>query len=57
LNKVPVNEVRNFEREFIDYLRATHAETLATLKSGALTDEVTKTLEKVAAELTSKYAK
>lgn len=57
LNKVPVSEVRNFEREFIDYMRATHAETLAVLKSGALTDDATKTLEKVAAELTSKYAK
>jgi F-type H+-transporting ATPase subunit alpha len=51
-----VNKVKEFETEYIDFLRAKHSDVLATLKSGKLTDEVTNTLSVVAKELSSKYS-
>ncbi len=55
LSKVPVNQVKAFEKEFLSYMRSKHADALETLKSGKLTDEVTNTLAAAAKELTSKY--
>jgi F-type H+-transporting ATPase subunit alpha len=55
LNKVPVEKVRGFEVEFLDYMEAKHRDILDLLKAGKLTDEVTGTLESVAADLTGKY--
>ncbi|HBF20540.1 MAG TPA: F0F1 ATP synthase subunit alpha, partial [Cryomorphaceae bacterium] len=55
LNKVPVNKVKEFESEFIQYMNNKHRDTLDTLKAGKLTDEVTDTLEAVAKDLTAKY--
>ncbi|MGB0175819.1 MAG: F0F1 ATP synthase subunit alpha, partial [Owenweeksia sp.] len=55
LNKVPVNKVKEFEAEFIQYMNKKHRDTLDTLKAGKLTDEVTDTLEAVAKDLTAKY--
>ena len=56
LRDVPVNKVKEFETEYVEFLRAKHSDVLATLKSGKLTDEVTNTLTKVAKELSSKYS-
>ena len=56
LRDVPVNKVKEFETEYVEFLRAKHSDALATLKSGKLTDEVTNTLTKVAKELSSKYS-
>jgi F-type H+-transporting ATPase subunit alpha len=55
LNKVPVNKVREFEEEFLEIMEAQHRDTLDTLKSGKLTDEVTQTIESVAKDLAAKY--
>ena len=55
LNKVPVKMIREFEAEFLSYMKNSHADILATLKAGKLTDEATNTLEKVAADLSAKY--
>ena len=55
LRNVPVNKVKEFETEYIEFLKAKHADALATLKSGKLTDEVTDTLTKVAQDLSAKY--
>ena len=56
LKKVPVNKVREFETEYLDYLRAKHADTLNELKAGKYTDAQTSVLESAAAELTARYA-
>ena len=56
LRAVPVNKVKEFETDYIEFLRAKHSDVLATLKSGKLTDEVTDTLTAVAKELSSKYS-
>ena len=55
LKEVPVNKVKEFETEFIEFLKAKHSDALTTLKSGKLTDEVTDTLTKVAKDLSAKY--
>jgi F-type H+/Na+-transporting ATPase subunit alpha len=55
LNKVPINKIKSFEEQYLTVLRAQHANILESLKKGQLTDEITNTLEKVAADLVSKY--
>ena len=55
LKDVPVNKVKEFEKDYISYLNAKHRDALDTLKSGKLTDEVTATLAAVAKEISSKY--
>ncbi|HET8866021.1 MAG TPA: F0F1 ATP synthase subunit alpha [Gracilimonas sp.] len=55
LRDVPVERVREFEKDYLNYLDAKHRDVLDTLKSGKLTDEVTDTLTKVAKELSAKY--
>lgn len=56
LRKVPVNKVKEFELEFLEYLCANHRDTLDSLKSRKLDASVTATLEKVCADLSAKYA-
>ena len=55
LRGVPVNKVKEFEVEYLDFLDRKHRDVLDTLKAGKLTDEVTDTLAKVCAELSAKY--
>jgi F-type H+-transporting ATPase subunit alpha len=55
IQKVPVNKVKAFETEYLDYLSAKHADTLAQLKAGKYTDELTDVLSSVAKEIASKY--
>jgi F-type H+-transporting ATPase subunit alpha len=50
-----VANVKAFEADYIETLRLNHAETLATLKGGALTDEVIETLTQVAAEVVKRH--
>ena len=56
LRQVPVNRVKEFEREYLEFLNVSHRDVLDELKAGKLTDEITATLEKVAKELAEKYA-
>jgi F-type H+-transporting ATPase subunit alpha len=55
LRDVPVNEVRKFETEFLEYMNAKHRDTLDALRDGKYTDAETSVLEKVAAEMTARY--
>ena len=55
LRDVPVNKVKEFEKDFIGFLNSKHRKVLDVLKSGKLTDEVTDTLSKVCKELSEKY--
>ncbi len=57
LRDVPVNKVRDFEFELIEFLELKHKDLLKSLKSGNLNDEITGTLEKVAKDLAAKYKK
>jgi F-type H+-transporting ATPase subunit alpha len=55
LNSIPVNKVREFEAEYLNFLDAKHKNVLQELKKGVINDEVTQVLEQVAKELTAKY--
>ncbi|MGB7395291.1 MAG: F0F1 ATP synthase subunit alpha [Pricia sp.] len=55
LRDVPVDKVKEFERDYLEFLNAKHRDALDTLKSGKLTDEVTDTLAKVAKDISGKY--
>ena len=55
LRSVPVESVKEFEKDYLVYLRAKHEDVLETLKAGKLTDEVTDTLEKAAKEVAAKF--
>jgi F-type H+-transporting ATPase subunit alpha len=55
LANVPVDKVKEFERDYIEFLNAKHRPTLDLLKKGKLTDEVIDTLSSVAKELSAKY--
>ena len=55
IQKVPVARVKEFEKEFLDYLDAKHADVLVRLKGGKYEDADTDVLAKVAKELADKY--
>lgn len=55
LRNVPVDKVKEFEVQFIEFLNTKHRNILDTIKSGKLTDEVMDTLANVAKELSAKY--
>ena len=55
LRDIPIDRVKEFESEYIRVLNDKHSKILATIKQGKLTDDVTKTLEKVCADLVSKF--
>ena len=56
LMDVPVDKIKDFEKEFLSFLHAKHQNILDDLSSGKLNDEITTTLKKVASELSKKYA-
>jgi F-type H+-transporting ATPase subunit alpha len=55
LTKIPVNKVRAFETEYLDFLDAKHRDILDQIKAGKIDDSITSVLEQVAKELTAKY--
>ncbi len=55
LRDVPVEKVKEFENDYIEFLNAKHRDVLDLLKVGKLTDEVTDTLTSVCKDLTGKY--
>ena len=57
LRNVPVDKVKEFERDYIDFLNAKHRDVLDLLKAGKLTDEVIDTLTAVSKDLSAKYVK
>jgi F-type H+-transporting ATPase subunit alpha len=55
LAKIPINRVKEFEEEFLDFLELKHKELMEELKKGILTDKEEQVLEKVAREIASRY--
>lgn len=56
LMDVPMNKVKEFERSFLDLMRATQPETLDALRAGKYDDSLTSVLEKVAKDLKSQFS-
>ncbi len=55
LKDVPVVKVKSFENEYIEFLDLKHRDVLDNLRDGILNNDITKVLEKVAAEVAAKY--
>ena len=55
MDKIPVDKVKTFEKEFLGLLVAQHKDVLETLRVGKLDEQSTDTLKTVAKELSSKY--
>jgi F-type H+-transporting ATPase subunit alpha len=55
IQNVPVEKVKAFEIEYLDFLEAKHKDVLDALKAGKLDDNITNTLATVAKEIASKY--
>lgn len=55
LKEVPVNKVREFEADFLQFLELKHKNVLDELKAGKIDDNITNTLESAAKEVSNKY--
>jgi F-type H+/Na+-transporting ATPase subunit alpha len=55
IDKVPVNKVREFEKEFLGLLRAQNQDVLDNLRKGKLDDKDVETIKKVALDLAANY--
>jgi len=55
LREVPVDKIKDFETNYLDYLRNKHSDIMNVLKSGKLTDEAIEVLTKVAKETAANY--
>jgi len=55
MRQVPVERVREFEKEYIQQLEVRNPEVLQALKAGKLDDSITSVLETVAKELAGRY--
>ena len=55
MHDVPVNQVRECQDQFLDKIRTSHPEVIETLGSGKISDDVTKTIEEVMADVAGQY--
>lgn len=55
MRKVPINKVKEFLRDYVDFLKAKHADTLAALKAGKYDNNLTSVLKQVADDIAAKY--
>ena len=57
MRNVPVDKIKEFERDYLEMLNVKHRDTLNDLKAGKLTDEAIDVLTSVANDLSAKYKK
>lgn len=55
LRNVPINKVKEFQVEYISFLRSKHPETMAAIKAGKIDNDITGVLKQAANDLASKY--
>ncbi len=55
LRSVPAEKVKAFMKEYTDFLRTKHPETMAAIKAGKIDGSVTDVLKSAAADLVGKY--
>ncbi len=55
LKEVPINKVKDFERDYIEYLETRHHDVLDALARGELNDQITDILDKAAAEIAARF--
>lgn len=55
LRNVPIRKVKEFQAEYIAFLRSKHPETMAAIKAGKIDNTITDVLKQAANDLASKY--
>lgn len=55
LRNVPIRKVKEFQIEYINFLRSKHPDTMAAIKAGKIDDSITSVLKQAANDLASKY--
>ena len=55
LRNIPADKVKEFMHDYIGFMKTKHPETMAALKAGKYTDDITAVLKQAAEELGSKY--
>ncbi len=55
LRNVPIRKVKEFQIEYIAFLRSKHPETMAAIKAGKIDDSITGVLKQAANDLAAKY--
>ena len=55
IQRVPINKIKEFEKEYLTVLESQHAQVLADLKAGKYTDEITDVMSRVAKEIADRY--
>ena len=55
LKEIPINRVKEFEADYLQYLEVKQPEVLKKLRDGIINDEITTILEKLAGEVMEKY--
>ncbi|WP_419870702.1 F0F1 ATP synthase subunit alpha [Chryseobacterium sp. CT-SW4] len=55
LRNVPIRKVKEFQHEYIEFLRSKHPDTMAAIKAGKIDNEITDVLKQAANDLASKY--
>lgn len=55
LRNVPIRKVKEFQVEYIAFLRSKHPDTMAAIKAGKIDNDITAVLKQAANDLASKY--
>lgn len=55
LRNIPIRKVKEFQVEYVDFLKNKHPEVMTALKAGKIDDQLTGVLKQVATELSAKY--
>ncbi|HAM09224.1 MAG TPA: F0F1 ATP synthase subunit alpha, partial [Bacteroidales bacterium] len=55
LKDIPVNKVKAFETDYLEYLSLKHKDVLEELRKGIINNDITAVLEKAASEVAIKY--
>ena len=55
LKSVPVAKVKEFMKEYVEFLKAKHPDTMAAIKTGKIDDSITSVLKAAANDIASKY--
>jgi F-type H+/Na+-transporting ATPase subunit alpha len=56
MDRVPVNKVKQFEKEFLELMRGSYSQVLNNLRAGKFEDADVATMKKVATDLAARYA-
>lgn len=57
LQRIPINNIRNFETAFIHHMHEFHQDVLDTLRAGKIDDEIMQKIQNACAEVAQKFEK